>query len=318
MALFLFRRTSRRCFSSVSTSTIQFDSLYRENDQLLSAPIVTQRVLEYLLVDHNDVQRVVSAEKLRPLPYKALFASQKVHRLTPLVQWCFQQLKDNPRAADAVFSALEPHANMAQGAVWQQYFQRQFFLSGAPLRSYLLAYKSHRDARVAAREKVAGKEEKEEKGDEDEDDEEQEEKGDEEVTRRKDDNGLHKDKAGTILIENKEWQLIPMYVALGIVKDFCFRGRFAEAIEAYAVLPLTDTARREVVVTILQDYEQYPSVLYLYEVHRAIGNAVRPLDVAPELDALKKVGRVEEMDVRFQKLPAKEQSRADIQELMDN
>ncbi|CAI5723811.1 unnamed protein product [Peronospora destructor] len=315
MALFLFRRTIRRCFSSANTPGIQFESLSLEKDQVLPALIVTQRVLKYLLVDHKDIQRVVSALELRPLPHKVWFASQQVHRLTPLVQWGFQQLEDKSRAVDAVFSALEPHANMTRGAVWQQYFQRQFFLSGAPLRAYLLAYKRHQDAHAAATEKAAVKEEEDE--DEDEDDQEQMEKGDEEVTRRKDDNCLNKSKADIILIENKEWQWVPIYVAVGLVKEFCFRGRFSEAIEAYVSLPLTDTGRREV-VTILQDYEQYPSVLYLYEVHRAMGNAVRPLDVAPELNALKKVGRVEEMKVRFQELPAKEQSRADIQELMGN
>ncbi|KAF4142174.1 hypothetical protein GN958_ATG08631 [Phytophthora infestans] len=102
-----------------------------------------------------------------------------------------------------------------------------------------------------------------------------------------------------------------------IVKEFCFRGRFAEAIEAYASLPLTDLMRRGVVI-VMQDYEQYQSVLYLYEVHRAMGSAVKPLDVAPELDAIKKVGRVEEMDMRFQELPAKEQSREEIRKMMSN
>ncbi|KAI9998247.1 hypothetical protein PInf_002607 [Phytophthora infestans] len=75
---------------------------------------------------------------------------------------------------------------------------------------------------------------------------------------------------------------------------------------------------RRGVVIVMQDYEQYQSVLYLYEVHRAMGSAVKPLDVAPELDAIKKVGRVEEMDMRFQELPAKEQSREEIRKMMSN
>ncbi|EEY55361.1 uncharacterized protein PITG_09301 [Phytophthora infestans T30-4] len=165
---------------------------------------------------------------------------------------------------------------MARGAVWRQFFQRQFFLSGAPIRAYLRAYKSHSDALDASRAPMV-----------------------------------------VVLAEQKEWEWVPLHVASSIVKEFCFRGRFAEAIEAYASLPLTDLMRRDVVI-VLQDYEQYQSVLYLYEVHRAMGSAVKPLDVAPELDALKKVGRVEEMDMRFQELPAKEQSRADIQKIMGN
>ncbi|EGZ25077.1 hypothetical protein PHYSODRAFT_485750 [Phytophthora sojae] len=168
---------------------------------------------------------------------------------------------------------------MARGAVWRQYYQRQFFLSGAPLRTYLQAYNGHREA-LAARAQTAAA---------------QEEEGEEE----------------------DQWDWVPLHVASSVVKEFCFRGRFAEAIEAYASLPLTDAVRRDV-VAILQDYEQYPSLLYLYEVHRSMGSGVQPLDVAAELDALKKVGRTEEMDTRFQELPAKEQSRADIQELMGN
>ncbi|KAF1781698.1 hypothetical protein GQ600_11820 [Phytophthora cactorum] len=217
----------------------------------------------------------------------------------------FQQLEGDSQAADAVFAALEPHANMARGAVWRQYFQRQFFLSGAPIRAYLRAYKVHRDALDASRAPVAAEEQ------EPDDDEDDDEEGDE------NDEPAASTRVVAILAEKKEWEWVPLHVASSIVKEFCFRGRFAEAIEAYASLPLADMVRQDV-VAILQDYEQYPSVLYLYEVHRAMGSAVRPLDVAPELDALKKVGRVEEMDMRFQELPAKEQSRADIQKLMGN
>ncbi|CAH0480665.1 unnamed protein product [Peronospora belbahrii] len=312
MVRFLVRRPARRCFSSVHAPNVQFEFLSMENDKLLPISIVTKRVLEYLMVDQKDIKRVLSAkEQVRPLPYKTLFAPQQVHQLTPLVQWSFQKLQDDSSdAADAVFAALEPHANMARNVVWQRYFLRQFFLSGAPLQAYMKAYKSHKDAFSKSREQVVVKEEK---GDEDD----EEEKGDEEVTKKKDNVCLSQGKASTILIANKEWEWVPMYVATGIVKEFCFRGRFAEAIEAYASLPLTDTGRHKV-VTILQNYEQYLSILYLYEVHRAMGDTVTPLDVAPEFDALKKVGRVEEMDMRFQELPVKEQSRADIQELMGN
>ncbi|POM64861.1 Hypothetical protein PHPALM_19560 [Phytophthora palmivora] len=206
---------------------------------------------------------------------------------------------------------------MVRSSVWRQYFQRQFFLSGAPLRAYLRAYKSHSvstlNTTVVG---VAGEEADEDEEDEDEQDASDKTKQVPVTTSRRKEYST-KGKSVTILAENKEWEWLPMHVAASIVKEFCFRGRFAEAIESYASLPLSDAARRDV-VAILQDYEQYSSVLYLYEVHRAMGGAVKSLDVAPELDALKKVDRVEEMDMRFQELPAKEQSRADIQALMGN
>ncbi|GMF28352.1 unnamed protein product [Phytophthora lilii] len=181
-------------------------------------------------------------------------------------------------------------------------------------------YKSHRDALEAKIQAAQEEEEAEEDDDEDEEEEDDDElaaaaKANQVNGRRK--NYPSKSKSAAILSDNKEWEWVPLYVASSIVKEFCFRGRFAEAIEAYASLPLTDAMRRDV-VSILQDYEQYPSLLYLYEVHRSMGSEVQPLDVAPELDALKKVGRTDEMDMRFQELPVKDQSRADIQKLMGN
>ncbi|KAL4138023.1 hypothetical protein PRIC2_001532 [Phytophthora ramorum] len=311
----LLLRPARRSPLSTAAKGVDFKSLVLENEQPLAAAVATQRVLEYLRVEPKDVARVVSGDELRPLPYKTLFAPQQVQQLTPLVRWAFQQPTGESQAANAVFTALQPHANMARGAVWRQYFQRQFFLSGAPLRAYLQAYKSHTDALVAKVQAAEQEEEEADQEDEEDEDEDDEIKSKQVASRRKPYN--NKNKAISVLAENKEWDWVQLHVASGIVKEFCFRGRFAEAIEAYASLPLSDAARREV-VAILQDYEQYPSVLYLYEVHRAMGSAVQPLDVAPELDALKKVGRDEEMDMRFQELPAKEQSRADIQKLMGN
>ncbi|KAF4145744.1 hypothetical protein GN958_ATG05061 [Phytophthora infestans] len=295
--------------NATDSRSFKFESLALDDDQLLPSPVVTQRVLKYLQVDTKDIGRSLSIEEVRPLPYKALFAPKQVHKLAPLVRWGFQQLEGDPQAADAVFVALEPHANMARGAVWRQFFQRQFFLSGAPTRAYLRAYKSHSDALDASRAPVS-----EDTQQERSDDDEMESK-DAKISWRNEISS--KNKMVVVLAEQKEWEWVPLHVASSIVKEFCFRGRFAEAIEAYASLPLTDLMRRDVVI-VLQDYEQYQSVLYLYEVHRAMGSAVKPLDVAPELDALKKVGRVEEMDMRFQELPAKEQSRADIQKIMGN
>ncbi|GMF45963.1 unnamed protein product [Phytophthora fragariaefolia] len=206
---------------------------------------------------------------------------------------------------------------MARGAVWRQYFQRQFLLSGAPLGAYLRAYKAHRDALEAKAQAAAEGEDGEEDGEEDDDDEVD---ADDASARNAGDRKKSypsKNKSIIVLDDSKEWDWVPLHVASSVVKEFCFRGRFAEAIEAYASLPLTDAVRRDV-VAILQDYEQYPSLLYLYEVHRSMGTGVQPLDVAPELDALKKVGRIEELDTRFQELSIKDQSRADIQKLMGN
>eukprot|EP00644_Phytophthora_capsici_P015020 jgi/Phyca11/575627/estExt2_Genewise1.C_PHYCAscaffold_760100 len=186
---------------------------------------------------------------------------------------------------------------MAGATVWRLFFQRQFFLSGAPLETYMRAYKIHLDAMGSHRAAAEDEEEIEE--------EEEEEELDEDSS------------VAAILAEDKGWEWAPFSVTSTIVKEFCYRGRFAEAIEAYAVLPLTDQARQNV-AAILHEYEQYPSVLYLYEVHRAMGSAVSPLDVALEFNALKKLGRIEELDTRFQQLPATEQAREDIQELMDN
>ncbi|KAG7399829.1 hypothetical protein PHYBOEH_007828 [Phytophthora boehmeriae] len=208
---------------------------------------------------------------------------------------------------------------MARGVVWRQYFQRQFFLSEAPLRAYLQALKIHQDALpIKFRANV------EEFDEEDEDAEQDEQENDDEVavvvatkeTGRRP-SYLSKQNAAFILADNKEWEWVPLHLTLSIVLDFCFRGRFEEAIEAYTSLPLTDSMRQKV-VQVLEEFEQFPSVLYLYEVHRSLGGAVHALDVASELNALKKMGRVDEMDSRFQNLPTKEQSRADIQVLMGN
>ncbi|KAG6595853.1 uncharacterized protein IUM83_18251 [Phytophthora cinnamomi] len=246
--------------SDADVAGSDFASLAVDNEQLLPAPVVTQRVLAYLQVDAKDAQRVLSAEELRPLPYKALFAPTQVRLLTPLVRWGFRQLGgDSPKAADALFATLQPHANMARGAVWRQYYQRQFFLSGAPLRAYVEAYKGHRDA-LAARVQATAHEEE---GEQEDGGEDEEEDADDELAAStkssraasRSENYPSKSKSIAVLADNKEWEWVPLHVASSIVKEFCFRGRFAEAIEAYTSLPLTDTVRRDV-VAILQDYEQ--------------------------------------------------------------
>ncbi|KAK1934415.1 hypothetical protein P3T76_011024 [Phytophthora citrophthora] len=312
----LLRPTARRSLLSTAATDAEsfaLESLALQDGEVLSPAVVTQRVLQYLQVDQKLINRVFKSHQ--PLHPKALFAPQYVERLTPLARWGFQHFKVDPLVTDAVFKALAPHANMAGVTVWRLFFQRQFFLSGAPLDAYMRAYKSHLNTMESAQ---AAEEEGEEK-------EEVEEEGDEELDEESSDPAKSKQtstdtskaKLAAVLAENKGWEWAPLSVTSTIVKEFCYRGRFAEAIEAYASLPLTNQARQNV-ASILHEYEQYPSVVYLYEVHRAMGSAVSPLDVVLEFDALKKLGRVEELDTRFQELPATEQARVDIQELMDN
>ncbi|RLN51283.1 hypothetical protein BBJ28_00021880 [Nothophytophthora sp. Chile5] len=303
--------------ASQSSGVSVFESLALENGRVLPQPLVTRRVFEYLGVAVKDPPRVLSN--------KALFAPALVHKLTPLARWSFQQYgaeSERQAAAGAVFAALQPHSNMAKSMVWRQYFLRQFFLSGAPLRSYLRALKIHRDVTAVA--SAASTKEEAEEEDKADDDELEGSEDAEPVAASaptKSKRGQKKrhqtEEKFTVLSESDEWEWVPLYVATGIVKEFCLRGRFAEAIEAYASLPLTDAVRQDI-VQLLQDYEQFPTVLYLYEVHRAIGTNVEPLDVAPELNALKKLGRLEEMNVRFQELPVKQQGRADVQKLMED
>ncbi|KAL7998410.1 hypothetical protein Plhal703r1_c29g0116111 [Plasmopara halstedii] len=319
--------SSTRCVL-LSTASInndnkfQFESLAFENKKLLPAPIVTRRVLEYLEVNPNIIKQVLSSKKVQPLPQKTLFELCHVHKLTPLARWGFQQLQSNSLAADAVFDALRPHANMARGKVWWQYFLRQFFFSNAPLEVFLRVYKKHRNASAASSNLVDMNDQQandDMNGDNVKDDaREMNAVGNNKQTaiNKKKESSKHTS-AVTILAENKKWEWVPQFLAPTLMKELCFRGRYAEAIEWYTLLPLSDTVRRDI-VNILQDYEQYLSMLYLYEVHRTMGNGVMPLDVALELNALKNRGLVEEMEIRFQKLPAKEQSRADVQKVMGN
>ncbi|RLN55320.1 hypothetical protein BBJ28_00009161 [Nothophytophthora sp. Chile5] len=317
------RRALQAAASSVSAAPQSsdasvFEALALENGRVLPQPLVTRRVFEYL--------GVAVKEPPRALPNKALFAPALVHKLTPLARWSFQQYDteaERQAAADAVFAALQPHTNMAKSMVWRQYFLRQFFLSGASLRSYLHAFKSHRDVTAVAS-AASTKTEAEEENKTDDDDELEGSEDAEPVaasaptkSKRSQKKRHQTEEKVAVLSESDEWEWVPLYVATGIVKEFCLRGRFAEAIEAYASLPLTDAVRQDI-VQLLQDYEQFPTVLYLYEVHRAIGTNVEPLDVAPELNALKKLGRLEEVNARFQELPVKQQGRADVQKLMED
>lgn len=107
------------------------------------------------------------------------------------------------------------------------------------------------------------------------------------------------------------------FLASDLVQEYCARGRFHEAAAAYAQLPLSDAARRDVVGVVL-DHEQYASVVHLYRVHRAleVEPPAAPLDPFPLLRALHALKRHDELNREFQQLSPKDQARADIQELM--
>lgn len=106
----------------------------------------------------------------------------------------------------------------------------------------------------------------------------------------------------------------PLPTAL-IVKEFCWRGRFDEALTAYAELPMR-AADRNQIVALLQDYEQFDVLLGLYKAHRQVKPALPPLDVVPRLNALAKLGRRDEMERNIQQLSSREQSRPEIQDLL--
>lgn len=105
------------------------------------------------------------------------------------------------------------------------------------------------------------------------------------------------------------------FIASELVIEFCSRGRFAEAIAAYAALPLSDRTRRDV-VQIVQDHEQYASLVALYEAHKTLTPPAAPLDPLPLLHALNVLKRHDELNRAFQQLSPKDQSRADIQQLV--
>lgn len=102
---------------------------------------------------------------------------------------------------------------------------------------------------------------------------------------------------------------------LAVTQEFCARGRFPEAIDAYAQLSLADRARRDV-VGLVQDHEQFASLVQLYRVHRALSPPAAPLDPFPLLNALDVLKRHDELYREFQKLSPQEQGREDIQQLV--
>lgn len=106
----------------------------------------------------------------------------------------------------------------------------------------------------------------------------------------------------------------PLPTAL-IVKEYIWRGRFPEALAAYAELPLRAADRLQI-VALLNELEQYETLLELYRVHHGVRPRLPPLDKHAQLHALVKLGRRDEMERRLQRLPAREQSRADMQALL--
>lgn len=105
------------------------------------------------------------------------------------------------------------------------------------------------------------------------------------------------------------------FLAADLVQEFCARGRFPEAIKAYAQLPLANRARRDI-VALVQDHEQFASLVHLYRAHRVLESPAAPLDPFPLLNALNVLKRHDELYREFQKLSPEEQGREDIQQLM--
>ncbi|TYZ66873.1 hypothetical protein PybrP1_011319 [[Pythium] brassicae (nom. inval.)] len=105
------------------------------------------------------------------------------------------------------------------------------------------------------------------------------------------------------------------FLASEILQEYCARGRFDEAIDAYTQLPLLDRGRRDV-AEIMHDHEQYESVVQLYSTHRALDPPAAPLDPLRLLSALRELNRRDELNREFESLSPQDQSRADIQELM--
>lgn len=246
-------------------------------ESLIAAPAteeqVSLRVHEYF--DNKDLNAVSPT-----LRQQIVHSAEFVQKLSPLLQWGFQNLmtqRDGKAAAkkestnqqqqrDAVasiFVMLTPWTNIAKDKMWRKFYIRQFFLSHAPLDAFLAVFEIHQSVLPDKRHD-------------------------------------HKDTA---------------YLASDLVQEFCSRGRFDEALDAYAQLPLTDRARKDVVATI-QDHEQFPSVIQLYKLHRTLEPQPAPLDPFPFLNALNILKRHEELHREFQKLSPQEQSRADIQQLV--
>jgi hypothetical protein len=81
-----------------------------------------------------------------------------VRKFSALAQWAFKAHGEAAQAGDdartqeilGMFQELEAWGNMAKGDVWHHFYIRQFFLSRAPLETYISCYELHRQAMETA------------------------------------------------------------------------------------------------------------------------------------------------------------------------
>lgn len=244
--------------SSSSANAAALEALVAESASLDQ---VAERVKTFLGLEGMDPTNNVSVTHHRQIKQSEPF----VCKLEQLVRWGFQQHRDlsQPGRVDAienVFTSLAPWTNMALGKVWRHFYMRQFFLSNAPLESYLQLYELHRAA----------------------------------LSDRK-----------------AELGALPAFM---IVQEYCLRGRFTEAIDAYSRLTMSSEEQQQV-VDILIRYEQYDAIVRIYHIQRQSKTAA-VFDPYPLLLSLTKLNRQSQLHHEFHVLPADTKTRADIQRLM--
>ncbi|XP_024581059.1 uncharacterized protein PHALS_15397, partial [Plasmopara halstedii] len=122
---------------------------------------------------------------------------------------------------------------MARGKVWWQYFLRQFFFSNAPLEVFLRVYKKHRNVSAASSNLVDMNDQ--EANDDVNGDNVKDDAREMNAVDNNKQTAIHKSKesskqtlAVTILAENKKWEWVPQFLAPTLMKELCFRGRYAE------------------------------------------------------------------------------------------
>lgn len=253
--------SARVISSSKSANAAALESLVTEPASLDQ---VAERVKTFLGLDGMDPTDNVRLAQRRQITQSEPF----VRKLGQLVQWGFQQHRGLSKlgrtdAIETVFASLAPWTNMALGPIWRHFYIRQFFLSNAPLESYLQLYDLHRAALSDRKAKLG------------------------------------------------DAVALP---ALLIVQEYCLRGRFAEAIDAYSRLTLTAEEQQEVVDVLLR-YEQYDAIVSIFHIQRQSKTAAA-FDPYPLLLSLTKLNRQSQLHHEFHVLPAEIKTRADIQGLM--
>lgn len=273
----LLRSGRLQGLSRLSTAASAAPSGFLELLAVSSTPAERQR----RLLTHL---KLWNAAKDRPLALRPnselLQAPERVARLSPLVQWIYRQLHAPEPQKEAGAEQIEQLVDALQpwtNMVRDQVW-RQFYLRQFLLvRAPLSAYLA-----VFARHRAA-------------------------VSQSR---SVVLEDGSTSTVPRKN----PLPAAL-LVKELLWRGRFEEAVEAYKELPLRQADRAQI-AAMLHEQEQFEALLALHAAHRAVHPKLPPLDKYPQLHALSKLGRREEMDRVVQNLSAKEQSRPDIQALL--